>query len=277
MMRGHVAEGREWCTRALLAANASERTAARAKILTGAGLLAYHQLDYAAARREHEESLAIRRELGDRKGVAVSLNNLGIVALDQGDVELARRVHEESLEIARELGNRNGAARSLGNLAMLAAEQGDLVTARGLAEECVAILRDLGDRGGSAIGFHTLGDIAFRACDFDAARARFRDSLAILRELGDKARIAYSLEELASVAAELREPALAARIWGAAERLRESMGAPAAADSTLRLRVDAARGALRDDAAFRLAWQSGRALALDDAIALAMGEAGDPA
>ena len=97
-----------------------------------------------------------------------------------------------------------------------------------------------------------------------------------LRELGDKARIAYSLEELASVAAELREPALAARIWGAAERLRESMGAPAAADSTLGLRVDAARGALCDDAAFRLAWQSGRALALDDAIALAMGEAGDP-
>jgi tetratricopeptide (TPR) repeat protein len=274
MMRGHVAEGREWYARALAAADASDRSAVRAKALNGAGLLAYHQLDYAAARRQHEECLAIRRELGDRRGVAVSLNNLGIVALDQVDLALARSVHEESLQIARELGNRNGAARSLGNLAMVAAEQGDLAAARALAEECVEILRELGDRGGIAIGLHTLGDIAFRASDFESARTRFRESLSILRELGDRERIAYSFEEIASVAVALREPVLAARIFGAAERLREAMGIPPARDDVLSSRIAAARDALDDDASFQRAWQHGRALTLEDAIPLALGEAG---
>ncbi len=273
MTRGHVSEGREWCTRVLRAGGAAQRTAARAKVLNGAGLLAYHQLDYATARAQHEESLAIRRELGDRKGVAASLNNLGIVTLDQGDFAAARALHEESLEIARQLGNRNGIARSLGNLSMVASEQRDFAAARPLAEECLTILRELGDRGGIAIGLHTLGGLAFNRSDFASAGALFRESLTILFELGDKGRIAYALEELASVIAALGEPARAARIWGAVDRLREAMGAPAAQGGVLSARAGAARAAMNDAAAFQTAWQQGRAMTLEHAIALALANA----
>jgi len=276
MTRGHVSEGREWCTRVLSAPGASQRTAQRAKVLNGAGLLAYHQLDYAAARVYHGEALAIRRELGDRKGIAVSLNNVGIVALDQGDVGLARSMHEASLAIARELGNRHGIACSLGNLAMVAAERQDFAGARPLAEECLAIQRELGDQAGIAIGLHTLADLEFMQSDFESARAHLRESLTMLRELGHKGRIAYSLEELASVIAALRQPARAARIWGAVERLREAMGAPAAKSDVLSARVAAARAALRDDVLFQAAWQQGRTLTLDDAMELALANGGDP-
>lgn len=38
----------------------------RARALTGAGNLAYLQSDYAGARAWHEESLALRRGIGDK-------------------------------------------------------------------------------------------------------------------------------------------------------------------------------------------------------------------
>ena len=47
-----------------------EASAARAKALNGAGNLAYGQGDYAGARALYEESLTIRRQLGDQQGIA---------------------------------------------------------------------------------------------------------------------------------------------------------------------------------------------------------------
>ena len=57
-------EGREWLTGLLALPGAAGHTDARAKVLNGAGLLAWVQGDYVAARSLHEESLALRRELG---------------------------------------------------------------------------------------------------------------------------------------------------------------------------------------------------------------------
>lgn len=274
LTRGHVSEGREWCARVLGTAGAEQRTLARAKALNAAGLLAYHQVDYRAARAQHEESLAIRRQLGDRRGVAISLNNLGMVALDQDDLVSARTLHEESLLIARELGNRNGIARSLGNLAMVASEQRDFASARALLEESLAILRELGDRDGIAIGLHLLGDVASKQADFDSARPLFEESLMILRELGHQGRMAYSLDELAAVIAARGDPLRAARIWSAADRLREAMGSPPASrGSTYDARVAAARADAPDGAVFDRAWQEGRVLTLEQAIQLALEDA----
>src|SRR5262249_7586492 len=72
--------------------------------LNDLGSVANLQEDYTTARSLYEESLAIRRALGDRLGVADSLRNLGSVASDQGDYAAARSLYEESLAIRRELG-----------------------------------------------------------------------------------------------------------------------------------------------------------------------------
>ena len=88
--RGYLSEGRQWCMGVLCKAGAEERTRERANVLNAAGVLAKYQGDYPAARALHEESLAIRRELGDRLGIAASLNSLGAVAQDQGDYPATR-------------------------------------------------------------------------------------------------------------------------------------------------------------------------------------------
>src|SRR5579862_7397475 len=108
--RGHFTEGRLWCTRVLGKAGAEERTRERAYVLNAAGVLSHDQGDYLAAKALHEEGLAIRRELGDRRGTAASLGNLGNVALNQGDYPAARALYEESLAILRALGDRYNSA-----------------------------------------------------------------------------------------------------------------------------------------------------------------------
>ena len=312
--RGYLSEGRESCVRVLGKPGAEERTQYRAKALKTAGVLAYQQGDYPAARALDEESLAIQRQLGDRRGIAGSLNNLGLVACDQGDFAAARLLHEESLAIMRELEDRKGIANSLNNLGNVAYDQGDFAAARELYEESLAIERELGDREGVArvlgnlgnvakhqgdypaaralheeslaikreLGYrqriasslNSLGDLALDQGDSASAQALYREGLVIGRELGERLRIAFSLEGLAAVVAALGSAPRAARIWGAAERLRSEAGSPLPPKDRpyYDRRVAAARTGLGDDAAFDRAWKEGCALTLEQAIALALEE-----
>ncbi len=270
--RGHLTEGRQWCTRVLCKAGAEKRTRERAYVLNAAGVLSFDQSDYPAARALHEESLAIRRELGDRSGIAASLNNLGSVVHNQGDYPAARALHEEGLAIRRELGDRSGIASALNNLGNVAVNQGDYPGAMALYEESLAICRELGNQFGIAASLENLGNVALDQGDYSAARALLEECLAIRRELGDRSGIPSSLEGLAAVVASLRDSLRAARIWGATERSRAEIGKPLTPSERSRYDrwVVAARSASGDGTAFDSARQEGRSLTLDQAIDLAL-------
>ena len=274
LTRGYLSEGREWCVQVLGKAGGAERTPEHAQALHAAGVLAFHQADYPDAHAKNEESLAIRRQLGDRKGMAVSLNNLGNVAAVQGEFASARALYEECLVIWRELGDRWGMAASLNNLGNVDLDQGNFASAKALYEESVAISRELGELGGISNVLTNLGAVACEQGDYPAGRKLFEEGLVIRRELGDRLGIATSLDGFAVVIAALGKSLRAARLWGAAERLRQEVGSPMMPSEWHRRdrRVAAARVALADNAAFDRAWQEGRALPLEQAIELAMEE-----
>ncbi|MEO8346217.1 MAG: tetratricopeptide repeat protein [Betaproteobacteria bacterium] len=200
LVRGHCSEGRDWLSSLLAAGRMDQAPAIRAKALHGAGGLAWQQGDFPAARAMFEASLIIRRELGDRRGIAATLNNLGNVACSQADYPRARALGEESLALLRELGNRSGVAASLSNLGNVAADQGDYAAARVLHEESLAIHRELGDLGGIAIQLNNVGVLTAHQCDYGAARAFHEECLTIGRELGDRDCIAMALNNLGEVA-----------------------------------------------------------------------------
>ena len=114
-VRGYLREGRRRLSALLAAAPDTQALADRAKALRGAGGLARQQADYSAAEDLQRQSLAIRRELGDQRGVAMTLGSLGTIAEQRGDYETARALQEESLAIQRELGDRASAAMMLSN------------------------------------------------------------------------------------------------------------------------------------------------------------------
>jgi tetratricopeptide (TPR) repeat protein len=69
----------------------------------------------------HEQSLALRRTLEDRRGEAFSLHNLGLAAKRMGDYVRARACYAESLKIKQALSDTHSIAISLsvfGGLAM---------------------------------------------------------------------------------------------------------------------------------------------------------------
>lgn len=64
-----------------------------------------------------EQSLALLKELGDRRNIGFMLNNLGVIAHLRADYEVAVRRYGEALVIFREIGERTWELPTLGNLA----------------------------------------------------------------------------------------------------------------------------------------------------------------
>jgi non-specific serine/threonine protein kinase len=222
-VRGHWSEGRRVCAGLLLCPEAGERTLARAKMLSVAGRLAWRQGDLAEARVQ-EESLAIYRELGDKRGIAASLHSLGTLVRNQGDYTQALSLCEESLAIFRELGDKQGIAASLNSLGIVAVDQGDYAQARSLYEESLAIRRELGDKSGIAVSLNNLGNVARDQGDCAQARSLYEENLAIRRELGEKSGIANSLNNLGNVARDQGDYAQAHSLYGESLAIKRELG-----------------------------------------------------
>jgi predicted ATPase/DNA-binding SARP family transcriptional activator len=229
--------------------------------LNDLGLVISRQGDYGAARALLEESLAISRDLEDRQGIAWSLHHLGNVVGAQGDYDTARTLYEESLVIFRELENKHGIGWTLHHLGNVVGAQGDYGAARALHEESLAIWRELGNKLGIGWSLNSLGRVAYDRDDPAAAQALFEESLTRFIGLEDRRGVAESLEGLAAVLLAQKEAQKAVRLWGAAQTLRASIGAPLPLNEREKYnrQVGQARSTLGEDA-FAAAWEEGRAL-----------------
>ncbi len=101
-VRGYLGEGREWLEM-VLAKSGELPVALRAKVLQGAGILAWYQDDYERAVALCQQTLALYRELRQKQGMAIALNTLGLIRRSQGLYPEAHSLLEESLSIFREL------------------------------------------------------------------------------------------------------------------------------------------------------------------------------
>ena len=200
LMRGHLREGQERLARLLGLAGASPRTAVRARALTRAGHLADNLSDYTAAHAFFAESLAIRRELGEKGGIATALNDLGWVAWHRNDYTAVRALSEESLAIWRELGDKAGIATSLHNLGWVAYHRGEYAAAHALCQESLGLHRELGDKLGIAYELGHIGQAAHRQGDYRRAMALLEERLALYRDMGMKPLFAWTSSMLAAVA-----------------------------------------------------------------------------
>jgi tetratricopeptide (TPR) repeat protein len=201
-VREYLAEGRDRLDRLLKLTEAGATTKLRMRALFAAGVLAGEQGDYASAAALINESQDIAQALGDKTGVAVSLNALAVFARDRGDLEVAHILFEASLGRWRELGDQKAIARALSNLANVVKLQGEYGRARELYVECLSIFRRLGDRTGVAWSLNYQGDVAHDQGDSAAARKLYEQGLAMFREVDDRWGIAGTLADLGNLARE---------------------------------------------------------------------------
>lgn len=112
VVRGQRNEGLAFLQNAL-AESTEVAATVRAKALLAAGRLAFNQSNYDQGEALAQEGLALFREIGDKRGIALSLNRLGVAAWRRGDFRSARVLLEEDLALFREMGDQDRVAWSL--------------------------------------------------------------------------------------------------------------------------------------------------------------------
>jgi predicted ATPase/class 3 adenylate cyclase len=270
ILRGHVREGRERLARIL--AQAPAPTSQRAKVLQGAGYLAFAQGDYDHAQALMEESLVLSRQLGDKRGIAIALAQLGRMAHGQGEYATATTLLEDSQALFEELGSELGlpypVACILGDVAR---DQGDDRRARELYEGALTRARGRGDKHAIA---YVLRGLAYllRACnDSGQAEALFKESLTQVWELKDQRCACLSIGGLARATVGQGRDARAARLFGMAEGIGQLVGTrvPPAEREAYEQDLATVRGVLSEES-FAAAWAEGRAMSIEQAIAYAL-------
>ncbi|HEX9985723.1 MAG TPA: protein kinase [Thermoanaerobaculia bacterium] len=300
-VHGHYSEGQRW-VEAVLAMPGSDTSPARAKVLTGAGALAFLQCDYSRAIAFLDESIDESRVMNDRRQLAQALQFRGSIARERGEYDHAIDLHSMSMGIWRELGDRTNVARSMNNIAFASWLSGDFARTVELCRETLPLFREeretegtvwslmnlaaaahyAGDddraeqrleeslswsrtgnfKEGIAWSLNLLGCVLRTRGDIPRARTLLRDSLQLHWELGDRWR---SSSVLACLAALSPDAATSARLFGAADALRTRLGTPVPPVDRAMYEQDIAVMRHHPD------WEVGATMRADDVIALALG------
>lgn len=267
------APARAYCEQGLGLSRTLEDREATAESLHYLAHIATNQNDLPAARIYLQESAAIFRTIGDAFGWNFSLNDLGLIAYLQNDYLNAISLFEASLEGFRQIRSTPGIVSALNGLGDLARATGNYERAGTLYEECVRVYRDMGDQDEFPSILHNLAYVAEHRGEHARALDLFRDALMRERDIHNRAGVAECLVGIAVVLVAQGDPQLAARLFAAAEALRESVGASLwPADRAEHERGLIELGRLLDSESVAACWREGQSMTLEDAISKSLGD-----
>ncbi len=224
-----------------------------------------------------EEGLALSRQANDAQGIANSMLTVSDAAVRRGDYEQAEKLYGEGLSLSRELDSASWRFLYLSNWGYASLLRGDHQRGTALAEEAVELARERrqGFMGGLPYALDTLGWSALLGGEPERAKVQFEENLTISEKLGDKGIILISLEGLACAAGAEGETLRAARLFGAAEALMDTVGSRLTPlESTMIEPYRASARSRLGDLAWEEALAEGRGMDLDEAIGYALCEAG---
>jgi predicted ATPase/class 3 adenylate cyclase len=241
----------------------------RCQALGAAALAAANSGERELAREYARESLASARIRGDKQQIEWALR---VLSFDEPDLDKRRRYLRECEQLLEELENESGRGWVTYLLGQTFADEGNFRKARESFDRAAEIFTGLGRRWeaanarvASAYAFIVIGDPA------TAERILTRS----LRDAVDLESVSLLVECVAAlgVVRADSEPALGARLLAAAQNIGDERGHPLSVEYQRGVIVEAARS-VRDDLAdgFEREWESGKALTLEQAVALALGE-----
>ena len=270
VVRSAHQEANGWLTEAIEATPDAPKDL-RARALRELSTAPFLAGDYTRAAALGEEALTVFRELGDKPEVALTLDMLSAPVGILGDPARARALTDESLALCRELGDRERSLYPLSKVALDEWQRGDRELAIALTEQTIELAREVGDTWWEAGQVFNLADMLWEQGELSRAAVLARESLSLAHELGSSFHLIYLLALLAALAAADGDAARAGRLWGAAETLEESGEAvfqPGDRDRYAQP-VFALSGA-----ELEASLAEGRAMTLDEAVALALDSLG---
>ena len=274
-MSGNLSEGRRWLEAAL--AKSDHATPARAKALLRAGWIAWEQGDYESSVTMSEEGLMLSRAFGDEAGAVAALSNLSWAALLVNDLEKASALAQQAVTLGRAMDDTGGIARALLIPGLTAVAGGDYDRAIALHEESLALARRARDDVAVALSLG-MGVFAFLGRgDIRRAEVLCQQSLALPPRPRVLNATAFQLQASAALAGSQGLAVRSGRLWGAAESLREAIGATL---SPVERRVhgpyiEVARHKL-GEVAWEEAWAEGKTMTVEEAEEYALAKRNEP-
>ena len=163
-------------------------TAARARVLSGTGLLAFEIGEHVEAAKFAEQALALFQQLGDRQGIEICTRLLGMIESERGHYERGGSLLDEAIALARGRGDAAEEAEALRQRGYVAAKQGDYTLATQALEKSLALTRQVGTKRSIGFALGHLAQVYHYQGRSDRAIAMLQEALVILQGRGTRNR-----------------------------------------------------------------------------------------
>ncbi len=141
---------------------------------------------YDEALRVYKESLQIQRDVGNENNQALCLNNIGNVYLAKGQSSDALTYYERALELRKKANIPSQVGETLHNLAEASLKAGDYGQSLDYHLKALELFRSSSDKRGAAIQSYSMGTIFEYQGRYGAALKSKEDALKTFRELQDR-------------------------------------------------------------------------------------------
>ncbi|QNN54473.1 ATP-binding protein [Nocardioides mesophilus] len=263
-------EGSAWLERAVARADDPPK-ATKALALLTLGMMSEQREQLERATALLTEARELYRQAGDRDGEAHSLNGTGIVEDSIGRSAEAEHHLEQAVAMFEELGDIAGRTDALDSLGLVHLHRGSWARARDIFRENLPRDRALGNDWGAACTSLNLGISYLLGAQPDEARPLIRDAMDAFLEWPDPNGVTESLESALGLAVAEHRWTDAARLAGATEAARHSLGLRGSPPDQVRVAgwVAQTRKHLRH-AVFESAWREGSVMTHEQAAGYAL-------
>jgi len=196
--RGNPEAAFDPLNRALALTNSTENLQSKANLLQAIGIAYKRTTRPEESLRCFQQSLEIKRKLGDKRGMAASLGEIAQAQEDLGDMRESEQTFRESLNLQREIKDKPGISTTLLNLAVLLNENfGRPDDALPLLRESLQIRREIGNANGEALVLNNIGSVYFQKGKYAEGQTYFERALEIREKAKVPNDIADTLHNLA--------------------------------------------------------------------------------
>lgn len=149
------------------------------------------------ALRNYQEELAIWKQFGQKRGVAVCLNEMAKVQALMGDNKEALPNFQQALDTRRDIGDKAGLGDTLIDFGNFYADQGNHDLALKMYKEGLQIERDIGNESLQSICLNNIGAVYFEKGQYEDARTYYQESLQLREKANVPRDIVESVHNLA--------------------------------------------------------------------------------
>jgi predicted ATPase len=233
-------------------------------------MLGWDQRDPQRGREQWEEAIVLFRQIGDWRFLAQTLGILGSTVLSNGDLESAQKYLDEAYEVNQQINNSEMefVLTGKGILCMLRGEYGQ---ARAFLQKNTDDLEKMGNRMRYLWGRARLGYVALLEGSVAEAQKILVETTENFHKDQNKSGLDFALDKMASLYVVINKPEVAARLIGWSDATRKEIGDPRPRIEQADLDRDVTTiKAKIGSSAFEVAYDSGRKMTLDEAVALAL-------